>query len=100
MGKQEDIAAARGLVRTLDKAITVLTRHYPDGVDVRRLRADAGRLDADLDLLCGTPAQAPAPPTPPAPPPAREVIADSDYAHDFWMDAEDEGLGRSDTRRR
>ena len=97
MGKQEDIAAARGLVRTLDKAIAVLTRHYPDGVDVRRLRADAGRLDADLDLLCG--AKAPAPPTPAAPPPVREVIADSSYAHDFWMDAEDEGLGHSDTRR-
>ena len=49
MGKQEDIAAARGLVRTLDKAITALTRHYPNGVDVRRLRADAERLDADID---------------------------------------------------
>ena len=98
MGKQEDIAAARGLVRTLDKAITALTRHYPDGVDVRRLRDDAGRLDADLDLLCG--ATAPASPTPTAPPPVREVIADSAYARDFWMDAEDEGLGQSDTRRR
>ena len=98
MGKQEDIAASRGLVRTLDKAITALTRHYPDGVDVRRLRADAGRLEADLDLLCG--ASAPVSPTPPAPPPVREVIADSAYERDFWMDAEDEGLGQSDTRRR
>ena len=98
MGKQEDIAAARGLVRTLDKAITALTRHYPNGVDVRRLRADAERLDADLDLLCG--ATAPASPAPAAPPPVREVIADSGYARDFWMDAEDEGLGQSDTRRR
>ena len=101
MGKQEDIAAARGLVRTLDKAITALTRHYPNGVDVRRLRADAERLDADLDLLCGatTPAS-PAPTAPAAPPSVREVIADSAYARDFWMDAEDEGLGQSDTRRR
>jgi len=98
MGKQEDIAAARGLVRTLDKAITALTRHYPNGVDVRRLRADAERLDADLDLLCG--ATAPASPAPASPPPVREVIADSGYARDFWMDAEDEGLGQSDTRRR
>ena len=98
MGKQEDIAAVRGLVRTLDRAITVLTQHYPDGVDAQRLRVDSGRLDLDLDLLCGaTPAPAPAPQVAPAP---REVIADSAYAHDFWMDAEDEGLGRSDTRRR
>ena len=101
MGKQEDIAAARGLVRTLDKAIVVLTRHYPDGVDVRRLRADAERLDADLDLLCGATAPAsPAPSAPTAPPSVREIIADSAYARDFWMDAEDEGLGQSDTRRR
>ena len=98
MGKQEDIAAARGLVRTLDKAITALTRHYPNGVDVRRLRADAERLDADLDLLCG--ATAPASPAPADPPPVRQVIPDSAYARDFWMDAEDEGLGQSDTRRR
>ena len=98
MGKQEDIAAARGLVRTLDKAIAALTRHYPDGVDVRRLRDDAGRLDTDLDLLCG--ATAPASPAPAGPPPVRQVIPDSAYARDFWMDAEDEGLGQSDTRRR
>ena len=104
MGKQEDIAAARGLVRTLDKAIAALTRHYPDGVDVRRLRDDAGRLDTDLDLLCGATAPASpaprAPTAPKAPPSVREVIADSAYARDFWMDAEDEGLGQSDTRRR
>jgi hypothetical protein len=31
---------------------------------------------------------------------ALEVIPDHSYAHDFWMDAEDEGLGRSDHRRR
>jgi len=102
MGKQEDIAAARGLVRTLDKAVTALSRHYPDGVDVRRLRSDSGRLAEDLDLLCGpqTAAAPRRPAAPPAPPPAREIIEDSSYAHDFWMDAEDEGLGRSDTRRR
>ena len=91
MGKQEDITAARGLVRTLDKAIAALTRHYPDTVDVRRLRADSGRLGADLDLLCGAPTRTATAPTP-APPP-RTVIADTQYAHDFWMDAEDEGLG-------
>ncbi len=97
MGKQEDIAAVRGLVRTLGKAIGVLTQHYPDDVDARRLRADSGRLDVDLDLLCGV---SPVPvPAPPVAPPKREVIADSSYAHDFWMDAEDEGLGRSDSRR-
>lgn len=96
MGKQEDIAAVRDLVRTLDKAIGALSQHYPDSVDAQRLRADSGRLDLDLDLLCGA---APAPaPAPPVAPPMREVISDSSYVHDFWMDAEDEGLGRSDSR--
>jgi hypothetical protein len=28
------------------------------------------------------------------------VIEDRDYEHSFWMDAEDEGLGRSDFRAR
>ena len=98
MGKQEDVAAARGLVRTLEKAIAALDRHYPDSVDSRRLRTDSARLREDLDVLCGL-EQAAA--TTPAPPPApRIVIADTPYAHDFWMDAEDEGLGGSDSRRR
>ena len=97
MGKQEDIAAASGLVRTLDKAVTALSRHYTDSVDVQRLRLDLGRLREDLDLLCGTPPVAAA--APPAPP-LREVIADTPYAHDFWMDAEDEGLGSSGAGRR
>ena len=91
MGKQEDVAAARGLVRTLEKAVAALDRHYPDSVDARRLKADSGRLREDLDLLCG--AESARPTTAAPPPPPRMVIADTPYAHDFWMDAEDEGLG-------
>ena len=91
MGKQEDVAAARGLMGTLEKAVAALDRHYPDSVDGRRLRSDSARLREDLDLLCGP---ASAAPKAAAPPPApRILIADTPYAHDFWMDAEDEGLG-------
>ena len=61
-----------------------------------RDRADVARLDDDLDLLCGTALPQEAPPPPPTA--ARQVIPDHSYAHDFWMDAEDEGLGRSDRR--
>ncbi len=85
----DDISAARRAARSLEQAVAALLRHYGDTLDVRRLQADVGRLDDDLDLLCGR-AQAP-PPAPPPPP--REVIPDTSYAHDFWMDAEDEGLG-------
>jgi hypothetical protein len=88
---KDDAAAARQAVQTLKKAVDGLTRHYADTVDVRRLRADVERLDDDLDLLCGTalPREAPE-----AARPRLEVIPDVEYEHSFWMDAEDEGLGR------
>lgn len=93
MPVQDDAAAARRAVKDLRSAIDALTRHYSDSVDVRRLRADVGRLDEDVDLLCGS-----AVPRTPADRPPLEVIPDNEYAHDFWMDAEDEGLGQSHRR--
>lgn len=94
----DDITAARRAVAGLERAVEALLRHYGDTLDARRLAADVGRLGADLDLLCGT---QPKPPAPPPPPPApREVIPDTSYTHDFWMDAEDEGLGQSGRYRR
>jgi hypothetical protein len=94
----DDVKAAREAVKALTEAVAGLTRHYPDTVDVRRLQADVARLDDDLDLLCGT--ALPQEEAPPPVRPARQVIPDHTYAHDFWMDAEDEGLGRSDRRSR
>ena len=91
MPVKDDVAAARKAVQALRQAVEGVTRHYADTVDVRRLKADVGRLDDDLDLLCGTalPRE-----TPQAPRQPLEVIPDTPYAQDFWMDAEDEGLGR------
>ena len=89
----EDIAATRRAVLDLERRTASLVRHYGDTVDARRLLADVGRLGADLDLLCG-PAKPPPPPQQPPPRP-REVIPDSSYTDAFWMDAEDEGLGRN-----
>ena len=87
----DDVAAARRAVVALEQAAAAVSRHFDDTVDVRRLRADVDRLSGDLDLLCGAP---------PAVAPARvlEVIDDTAYSHDFWMDAEDEGLGATDRR--
>lgn len=92
MAKDEDVAAAREAARGLEQAVAAVLGHYPDSVDAQRLRVDASRISDDLDLLCGPP---PGPTEPPPPPvtPARMIIADTPYAHDFWMDAEDEGLG-------
>ncbi len=90
MPVKDDAAAARRAAQALKQAVDTLTRHYPDTVDVRRLRDDVGRLDADLDLLCGTALPREAPTSPPK----LEIIEDREYEHDFWMDAEDEGLGK------
>jgi len=98
MAKPEDIAAAREAVRALDEAVAVLTGHYPESVDARRLQVGCSRVREDLDLLCG--AESPASVPPPDTMSERMIIADTPYAHDFWMDAEDEGLGRADYRRR
>ena len=87
MSLQEDAAAARRAVLALEEAAATLGRHYADTVDVRRLKADVARLSGDLDLLCGA--------APSSLPPSLEVIPDTEYSHDFWMDAEDEGLGTS-----
>ena len=87
MSLQDDVAAARRAVVALEEASAKVARHYDDTVDVRRLKADVARLSGDLDLLCGA--------APSATPPQLEVIDDREYAHDFWMDAEDEGLGAS-----
>lgn len=87
-----DIAAARRAVVHLEQLTEALVRTTGSTVDARRLQADVGRLGADLDLLCG-PAPAAAP-VAARPAPVREIIPDSSYAHGFWMDAEDEGLGQ------
>ena len=92
--KDDDVVAARRATRALEQATNAVLRHYGDTVDVRRLQADVSRLSADLDLLCGAEAAAK------AVEPQREVIPDTAYTHDFWLDAEDEGLGSADRRRR
>lgn len=90
----EDIAATRRAVQDLERRAASLVRHYGDTVDASRLLADVGRLSADVDLLCGqVPKSRPTPP--PSPPPSRQVIPDTSYTDSFWMDAEDEGLGRT-----
>ena len=92
----EDIAATRRAVLDLEKRAASLTRHYGDTVDARRLLADVGRLATDLELLCGVVAKTrSASPSPPPSVPSRQVIPDNSYTGGFWMDAEDEGLGRT-----
>ena len=86
MAVQDDVATAREAVRALERAAAAVAGYYPQSVDARRLQSDVARVAEDLALLVG---QEPAPQAPPR----LEVIDDTVYPQDFWMDAEDEGLG-------
>ena len=86
MAVQDDVAAAREAVRALERAVATVAGYYPNHVDARRLQSDVARVAEDLHLLVG---QEPVKPVP-AP---LEIIDDTVYPQDFWMDAEDEGLG-------
>jgi hypothetical protein len=59
MTVEQDVAAARGAVDALEQACNLVTRHFRESVDSRRLRVDIARLREDLTLLCGA-ASAPA----------------------------------------
>ncbi|MCF6743453.1 hypothetical protein E9529_04035 [Blastococcus sp. KM273128] len=57
MSLDQDVAAARQAVEGLEKACLMVTRHFGDTVDTRRLRVDVARLRDDLNLLCGAQAR-------------------------------------------
>lgn len=85
MGVQDDVHALRAALLALENAVRGVAPHYGDHVDVHRLMLDVDRVRQDVELLCGDEA-------PPAAP-RLQVIDDTAYPQDFWMDAEDEGLG-------
>jgi hypothetical protein len=94
MAVQHDVDLTRRAVHALEQAARTLTRHFGDTVDTRRLHADIGRLEDDIDLLCGKA-------LPNAPSPCElEIVEDKEYGPDFWAGAEDEGLGAPDRRTR
>ncbi len=91
MTVQDDAAALRDAVDALERAAGTAIKGYGDNLDSRRLLVDVERVRQDVDLLCGRP---PAPSGTPAAP-HLQVMDDTAYPQDFWMDAEDEGLGGS-----
>ena len=86
MAVHEDVQHLRDAVTALERAAQAVSSHYGDSVDARRLKVDVDRVRQDLDLLVGQPAAV-------AAAPQLQVIDDTAYPQDFWMDAEDEGLG-------
>ena len=86
MALQDDVNAARNAARAMERAVAALTGHYGSSVDVTRLKVDVERVVQDLELLTGRENTTPVAPR-------LQVIDDTSYPQDFWMDAEDEGLG-------
>ena len=90
MAVQDDVTKAvnelRAAVQELETATGRVAAHYGESVDARRLRIDVDRVRQDVDLLAGQSLSEPAAPV-------LQVIDDTAYPQDFWMDAEDEGLG-------
>lgn len=86
MAVQDDVARAREAVRALERAVAAVAGHYPQSVDARRLQSDVARVAEDLHLLVGR--------EPVHEAPSRlESIDDRVYPQEFWVDADDEGLG-------
>ena len=46
MSLEQDVAAARAAVDGLERACARVTGHFREGIDVRRLRLDVGRMPA------------------------------------------------------
>ncbi len=91
MTVQDDVTAVREAVTTLEHAVHALAGRFGDTLDARRLTVDVERVRQDLDLLAGAPAA-----ESPEPGPVMQVmetIDDTAYPQEFWIDAEDEGLG-------
>lgn len=90
MTAQSDLDGVRHAVHDLRHAVRTLRASWGDTLGMRRLESDVERLAADLDEL-GPPARGLAAPRTETEP--LEVIPDKDYGREFWLDAEDEGLG-------
>jgi hypothetical protein len=84
----EELDAAQGALRELQRRTRALSIHLGPTLDLRRLAEDVSRVGADLALLREAAA--------PAGPSNRvdlETVEDREYDRSFWADAEDEGLG-------
>lgn len=87
MSTDDDVARARRAVAEAQRCIAVLETHFGDTVAMRRLTIDVSRLQEDLAQVEKAPATRPSVPV-------LEIVPDRDYEPGFWIDAEDEGLGK------
>lgn len=84
----DELDRTRAALLALEKSLVALRNRLGPHVDVLRLLDDLERCAADLRRLEQQVSVRPRP---------HELVAipDDDYAHDFWAEAEQEGLGRT-----
>ncbi|MFD7159004.1 hypothetical protein ACFV9C_30705 [Kribbella sp. NPDC059898] len=84
----DELDRTRTALAALEKSLTALRNRVGPHVDLLRLLDDLERCTADLRRLeqqVGVRRR----------PHELVAIPDDDYAHDFWAEAEQEGLGRT-----
>ncbi|RII15862.1 hypothetical protein DSC45_16600 [Streptomyces sp. YIM 130001] len=96
MSLHDDLTAIQRTLDDLDRSVGRLEQHIGAGVDIRRVRTDAGHLRDSVALL----GEAVAQDTPGRDPdrPEMVTIPDAPYDRTLWTDSDDEGLGARDRR--
>ncbi|WP_190131725.1 hypothetical protein [Streptomyces mashuensis] len=105
MSVDDDLTAIQRCLDDLDRAVARLERALGrGGLEVRRIRTDAGHLRESVALLRadGPPAGAAAGPVPRQQPQGRPLpmvpVPDTPYDSSLWTDADEEGLGSRNRR--
>ncbi|RFU84755.1 hypothetical protein DY218_20840 [Streptomyces triticagri] len=94
MSLHDDLTAIQRTLDDLDRSVGRLEQHIGAGLDIRRVRTDAGHLRDSVALLGEAATQA----TPGHAPdrPEMVTISDTPYDRTLWTDSDDEGLGARD----
>ncbi|CAL9460666.1 MULTISPECIES: hypothetical protein [unclassified Streptomyces] len=95
MSVHDELTTIRRCLDDLSRAVSRLEQRIGrDGLEVRRVRTDAGHLRESVALLHAAAAAGDAP----IPRPDLVTISDAPYDLTLWTDSDDEGLGARDRR--
>ncbi|MEU3371055.1 hypothetical protein ACFYM2_28840 [Streptomyces sp. NPDC006711] len=95
MSLHDELTATQRCLDELLRSVGRLEKECGPGLDIRRVRTDAGHLSESLALLREA--------APPGGAPARPdlvTIPDAPYDTSLWTDSDDEGLGSTRSRGR
>ncbi|MGC9381036.1 hypothetical protein [Streptomyces sp. MH13] len=94
MSVHDDLASIQRSLDDLSRSVARLEQHLGSGgLEIRRIRTDAGHLRESVALLRAAAAIPDAPARPDL-----VTIPDTPYDGSLWTDSDDEGLGARDRR--